>query len=145
MNWNDAKAYTDWMTARTGREYRLPTEAEREFATRAGTTTLFWWGNEIAPRHAAYDWSHVFGGSPRGEALRGTVPVADIRPEPVGPPPGSRQRIGMGRRLLERQLSLRTGRWSAWLDRRLPATGAARRVMGIYAQGPARGLSRGAT
>lgn len=84
VNWNDAKAYTDWMTARMGGEYRLPTEAEREYATRAGSTTAFWWGNEIAPAKAGYDWSHVFGGSERAAARRGTHPVDAFEPNPWG-------------------------------------------------------------
>lgn len=84
VNWNDAKAYTDWMTARIGREYRLPSEAEREFATRAGTTTAFWWGNDIAPANAGYDWSHAFGTGPRGQTRRGTHPAAAFDANPWG-------------------------------------------------------------
>lgn len=84
VNWNDAKGYTDWMTARLGGEYRLPTEAEREYATRAGTTSAFWWGNEIAPAQAAYDWSLAFGSGQRGEALRGTMPVTSFAANPWG-------------------------------------------------------------
>ena len=84
INWNDAKAYTDWMSARTGTTYRLPTEAEREFFTRAGTTSLFWWGNDIEPSRAGYDWSHAFGSGPRGETRRGTHPVQSFQPNPWG-------------------------------------------------------------
>jgi len=44
VSWKDAQAYTAWLTKKTGRPYRLPSEAEWEFSARAGTTTPFWWG-----------------------------------------------------------------------------------------------------
>lgn len=46
VSWNDAIAYVNWLSEKTGERYRLPTEAEWEFAARAGSSANFTWGNE---------------------------------------------------------------------------------------------------
>ena len=51
VNWNDAVKFCEWLSTRDGRAYRLPTEAEWEYACRAGTTTRFWSGDD--PRSLA--------------------------------------------------------------------------------------------
>jgi formylglycine-generating enzyme required for sulfatase activity len=47
VDWNDARQYVQWLTKVTGKNYRLLSDAEYEYATRAGTTTAFPWGDEI--------------------------------------------------------------------------------------------------
>ncbi len=52
VSWGDAVAYTEWLSRETGHTYRLPSEAEWEFAARGGTTSSFWWGFALEPERA---------------------------------------------------------------------------------------------
>jgi formylglycine-generating enzyme required for sulfatase activity/uncharacterized caspase-like protein len=52
LNWDDAKAYVAWLSRKTGKSYRLLTEAEWEYAARAGSTTAYWWGDDIGKGNA---------------------------------------------------------------------------------------------
>ena len=54
VDWEEARAYARWLSEQTGHSYRLPTEAEWEYAARAGTTTKYSWGNEATPEQANY-------------------------------------------------------------------------------------------
>jgi formylglycine-generating enzyme required for sulfatase activity len=53
--WDDARSYAAWLSRKTGKPYRLISEAEFEYAARAGTTTYFWWGNDAGVGNANCD------------------------------------------------------------------------------------------
>ncbi len=73
VSWHDAVAYTEWLTQQTNQTYRLPTEAEWEYAARAGTETDYWWGNDIDEAKANYN-----------ENLGKTSPVGNYDHNPFG-------------------------------------------------------------
>ena len=75
VNWNDAQAYVSWLSSKTGKNYRLLSEAEREYVTRAGTTTPFWWGSSISADQANYNGSHTYGQGTKGKWRQKTVRV----------------------------------------------------------------------
>ena len=78
VTWDDAYAYTKWLSNQTGHRYRLPSEAEWEYAASAGTTTPYWWGFDPGENNA-----HCFdcktGLNPR-QATR----VGRFEPNPLG-------------------------------------------------------------
>jgi formylglycine-generating enzyme required for sulfatase activity len=84
VSWNDAVAYCQWLSEQTGAEYRLPSEAQWEYACRAGTTTPFWWGNTITPQQANYNGNYPYNKGEEGEYRRKTVPVDQFEPNPWG-------------------------------------------------------------
>ncbi len=84
VSWDDAKAYAAWLSNKTGKEYRLLSEAEREYVARAGTTTPFWWGSSISTRQANYDGDYTYNGSQTGEYRQKTLPVKSFEPNPWG-------------------------------------------------------------
>lgn len=70
VSWNDAKAYVAWLSRKSGKPYRLPSEAEWEYAARAGTTTQYHWGD-------AFDISKANNGNKM-------VPVGQYAPNSFG-------------------------------------------------------------
>jgi len=84
VNWDDAKAYAAWLSRKTGRTYRLLSEAEREYATRAGTTAAFWWGPSISTSQANYNSTLTFAGGTGGRYRGKTVPVDSFASNPWG-------------------------------------------------------------
>jgi formylglycine-generating enzyme required for sulfatase activity len=79
VNWDHAKAFTTWLSLKTGKTYRLLSEAEREYVTRAGTTTPYWWGSSISPRHA-----HYAGDGSQGTDRWVAMPVDSFMANPWG-------------------------------------------------------------
>ena len=75
VSWDDAEAYAEWLSQKTGKTYRLLSEAEREYVTRAGTTTPFWWGSSISTNQANYSGSYAYASGRKGENRDQTVPV----------------------------------------------------------------------
>ena len=84
VGWEDAVAYCAWLSAQTGQSYRLPSEAEWEYACRAGTATPFHFGDTITPRQANYDGNQPYNGGGQGEYRRKTVAVDEFQPNAFG-------------------------------------------------------------
>ena len=84
VSWYDAVEYTEWLSAQTGQAYRLPTEAEWEYAARAGTETAFWWGDSITTDQANYDGNDTYGRWTKRDCREKTVPVDQFQPNPWG-------------------------------------------------------------
>jgi formylglycine-generating enzyme required for sulfatase activity len=84
VSWDDAKSYVTWLSRKTGKSYRLLSESEREYVTRAGTTTPFWWGSSISTNQANYDGNYTYGSGAKGEYRRRTLPVDSFERNPWG-------------------------------------------------------------
>jgi len=110
ISWDDAHAYTNWLSKQTGRNYRLPSEAEMEYANRAGTDTVFWWGNDNpqqktanlkgqldipdndktwypTPQERQYAYAHGYTSfffEGYGDGYWGPSPVASFKANPFG-------------------------------------------------------------
>lgn len=85
VSWNDVKTYLAWLSHKTGKTYRLFSEAEREYVARAGTTTPFWWGSSISTTQANYKGTETYGDDGvRGEFRQQSMPVDTFAPNPWG-------------------------------------------------------------
>lgn len=78
VSWEDAKQYTRWLSQITGKQYRLLSESEWEYAARAGSTTRYYWGNDIGQDNANCDGC---GGQ---EKSKQTSPVGSFQPNKWG-------------------------------------------------------------
>jgi formylglycine-generating enzyme required for sulfatase activity len=81
VSWNDAQEYVVWLAAVTRQPYRLPTEAEWEYAARGGTTTRFWWGNQMRPGAAN---CRDCGGTAGAYDVQHPLKVGSFAPNPFG-------------------------------------------------------------
>lgn len=111
VTWNDAQAYLKWLSAETGKTYRLPSEAELEYTNRAGSRGLYWWGNDTPPNKLVnirgdqdksvanpltwerttieYQYALAEGDTPLifddyGDGFHGLAPVGSFSPNPFG-------------------------------------------------------------
>lgn len=78
VTWDEARGFASWLSRKTGKRYRLPSEAEWEWAASAGTRTEYWWGDEVGKdlancRDCGSQWSK-----------KGTGPVGSFQPNPFG-------------------------------------------------------------
>jgi formylglycine-generating enzyme required for sulfatase activity len=77
ISWENAKAYVNWLSHKTGKPYRLLSESEWEYAARAGTTTRFSFGDALSPSRANYDGSDD-GSGPSVVNRQKTMPVGSF-------------------------------------------------------------------
>ena len=78
VSWNDASEFCKRLSAHTGREYKLPSEAEWEYACRGGTQTPFHFGETITTELANYNGNFSYNESPKGESRGQTTDVGSF-------------------------------------------------------------------
>ncbi|WP_293127106.1 bifunctional serine/threonine-protein kinase/formylglycine-generating enzyme family protein [Microcoleus sp. bin38.metabat.b11b12b14.051] len=84
VSWNDAIEFCARLSQLTGRNYRLPSEAEWEYACRAGTTTPFYFGETITTDLVNYEGSSPYGSAPKGTYREKTTAVGSFPPNSFG-------------------------------------------------------------
>jgi formylglycine-generating enzyme required for sulfatase activity len=84
VSWLDAIEFCNRLSQRTGKNYTLPSEAQWEYACRAGTTTPFYFGPTISTDVANYDGNYVYGQGGRGAYREQTTDVASFPANPWG-------------------------------------------------------------
>jgi formylglycine-generating enzyme required for sulfatase activity len=84
VSWNDAVEFCRRLSSQTGKTYRLPTEAEWEYACRAGTTTPFAFGPSLSSAQANFNGSYPYGEAAKGVYREKTMPVGSFAPNAFG-------------------------------------------------------------
>ncbi len=95
VSWNDATAYCEWLSQRSNAIYRLPTEAEWEYACRAGTSTPRYWGDDDAPMglyanvydrtgEAEFNFPRPYAAAETTDGYKVTAPVGSFEPNAWG-------------------------------------------------------------
>jgi formylglycine-generating enzyme required for sulfatase activity len=84
VNWYEAVEFCARLSQWTGKAYQLPSEAQWEYACRAGTTTPFYFGETITGELANYNATHTYAGEPKGEYRQQTTPIGQFPPNAFG-------------------------------------------------------------
>ncbi len=84
VSWNDAVEFCARLSRKTGKSYRLPSEAEWEYASRAGTTTPFHFGETVTPDLVNYNGNYPYGSAPKGIYRETTTTVGSFPPNSFG-------------------------------------------------------------
>lgn len=78
VSWIEANVYCQWLSAATGHDYRLPSEAEWEYAARAGMATHFWWGDILDPKYGNFGPGKIDGPTPVGKYPANPLGLYDL-------------------------------------------------------------------
>jgi len=84
VSWIDTVAFCQKLSQQAGKTYRLPSEAQWEYACRAGTTTPFYFGETITPDLVNYNGNSPYGGASKGQYRQETTSVGSFPPNAFG-------------------------------------------------------------
>ncbi len=84
VSWIDCQEFVRVLSEKYSANYCLPSEAEWEYACRAGTTTAFAWGDSLSSHLTNFDGNHPYGDAPKGKFIRQTTPVGSYLPNAWG-------------------------------------------------------------